>query len=154
MIACLQGYVTLSPLKPIRLAAVSNVHQRPSCQGEQLCPLIPLRASSEFPLRTRNLNPVFIVAGKEVVADTAALAVSPTPPTWVIVSSTRNSLSVRPKVLATVEQVGRPVGQLLLVGVVLAWVGDPRFLPAAWAILSDAREDLDRVAAMAESALP
>jgi toxin CcdB len=39
--------------------------------------VIPLRAGSAMPLRTRDLNPVFAVAGKEVVADTAALAAVP-----------------------------------------------------------------------------
>ncbi|WP_068256509.1 lipopolysaccharide biosynthesis protein [Janibacter corallicola] len=39
------------------------------------------------------------------------------------------------KALALVEQVGRPLGQLLLVGVVLVWLGDPGLLPTAWAIV-------------------
>lgn len=39
------------------------------------------------------------------------------------------------KVLAAVEQVGRPVGQVLLVGVVLAWIDSPGLLPVAWAIV-------------------
>lgn len=37
------------------------------------------------------------------------------------------------KALAALEQVGRPVGQFLLVVAVLVWVGDPSLLPAAWA---------------------
>ncbi len=39
------------------------------------------------------------------------------------------------KALALVEQVGRPVGQLLLVAAVLTLFGDPGLLPAAWAIV-------------------
>lgn len=39
--------------------------------------VIPLRAASAFPMRMRDLNPVFSIAGKEVVADTAALAAFP-----------------------------------------------------------------------------
>lgn len=39
------------------------------------------------------------------------------------------------KVLAVVEQITRPAGQLLLVAVVLAWIGDPGLLPAAWALV-------------------
>jgi toxin CcdB len=39
--------------------------------------VIPLRAASAFPVRMRDLNPLFTVAGKEVVADSAALAAFP-----------------------------------------------------------------------------
>jgi toxin CcdB len=39
--------------------------------------VIPLRPASAFPLRTRDLNPLFRISGKDVVADTAALAAFP-----------------------------------------------------------------------------
>lgn len=39
--------------------------------------VIPLRAAASMPLRSRDLNPLFSVAGKDVVADTAALAAFP-----------------------------------------------------------------------------
>jgi toxin CcdB len=39
--------------------------------------VIPLRAAATFALRMRDLNPAFTVGGKEVVADTAALAAFP-----------------------------------------------------------------------------
>lgn len=39
--------------------------------------VIPLRAAAALPLRLRDLNPVMIVNGKEVVADTASLAAFP-----------------------------------------------------------------------------
>lgn len=39
--------------------------------------MIPLRTATAFPLRMRDLNPAFTVSGKEVVADTAALAAFP-----------------------------------------------------------------------------
>ncbi|WP_374665038.1 CcdB family protein [Ramlibacter sp.] len=39
--------------------------------------VVPLRAAASFPLPVRDLNPAFDVAGKAVVADTAALAAFP-----------------------------------------------------------------------------
>jgi toxin CcdB len=39
--------------------------------------MIPLRTGTAFHLRTRDLNPSFTIAGKEVVADTAALGAFP-----------------------------------------------------------------------------
>jgi toxin CcdB len=39
--------------------------------------VIPMRAASLFPLRARDLNPVFTIDGKEVVLDTAAIAAFP-----------------------------------------------------------------------------
>ena len=39
--------------------------------------MLPLRVASSFSLRMRDLNPAFTIAGKEVVADTAALAAFP-----------------------------------------------------------------------------
>ena len=39
--------------------------------------VIPMRVAEDFPLRMRDLNPVFEVAGKAVVLDTAALAAIP-----------------------------------------------------------------------------
>lgn len=39
--------------------------------------VIPQRPAAAFPLRVRDLNPVFEIAGREVVADTAALAAFP-----------------------------------------------------------------------------
>lgn len=39
--------------------------------------VIPLRLAQDFVLRMRDLNPVFEVAGKTVVLDTAALAAVP-----------------------------------------------------------------------------
>jgi len=39
--------------------------------------VIPLRAASALPSRLRDLNPVLLVNGKEVVVDTASLAAFP-----------------------------------------------------------------------------
>jgi toxin CcdB len=39
--------------------------------------VVPLRIAAGLPLRMRDLNPVFQVSGREVVADTAALAAFP-----------------------------------------------------------------------------
>ena len=39
--------------------------------------VIPLRAAAAIPLRTRDLNPAFTVSGRQVVADTAAMAAFP-----------------------------------------------------------------------------
>lgn len=39
--------------------------------------VVPLRLAADLPLRMRDLNPVFQVSGREVVADTAALAAFP-----------------------------------------------------------------------------
>jgi toxin CcdB len=55
------------------LLDVQNTH----LQGIATRVVVPLRAASAFPLRMRDLNPAFQVAGKEVVADTAALAAIP-----------------------------------------------------------------------------
>ncbi len=39
--------------------------------------VLPMRAGQAFGVRTRDLNPAFSVAGKEVVLDTAAIAAFP-----------------------------------------------------------------------------
>ena len=39
--------------------------------------VIPMRIGSSFVLRARDLNPSFIIEGKEVVLDTAAMAAFP-----------------------------------------------------------------------------
>ena len=39
--------------------------------------VVPLRSASAFQMRMRDINPVFTIGGKEVVADTAALAAFP-----------------------------------------------------------------------------
>ena len=39
--------------------------------------VIPMRVSSQFSLRARDLNPAFTIQGKEVVLDTAAMAAFP-----------------------------------------------------------------------------
>ncbi len=40
--------------------------------------VIPMRTGSVLPHRVRDLNPVFAIAGKELVLDTAAMAAFPT----------------------------------------------------------------------------
>ena len=55
------------------LLDVQNTHLR--VIGTRV--VVPLRTSAAFPLRMQDLNPAFKVAGKEVVADTAALAAFP-----------------------------------------------------------------------------
>ena len=39
--------------------------------------VIPLRMADTFPLRMRDLNPLFEIVGRDVVADTAAIAAFP-----------------------------------------------------------------------------
>jgi toxin CcdB len=46
-------------------------------QGIATRVVIPLRTAAAFPLRMRDLNPAFTIAGKEVVADTAAMGAFP-----------------------------------------------------------------------------
>ncbi|MBI5276286.1 MAG: CcdB family protein [Burkholderiales bacterium] len=55
------------------LLDIQNTH----LDGLETRVVIPLRAASSFPMRMRDLNPAFTIAGKPVVADTAALAAFP-----------------------------------------------------------------------------
>jgi toxin CcdB len=53
--------------------------------------VVPLRPASAFPLRLRDLNPILEIAGREVVADVAALAAFPAAELRTPVTNVRSS---------------------------------------------------------------